>query len=250
MTNDECFQFHTLVYSYFKNCTLIETSAYEELYGRGIEDLDVALNQVRENEKTVEVTALDHTRDVLYSGTKRTNRAALHHFNHEIASSAHAIDIIFRGYKKPEKSNYPAETSMIYNLCQDLQNATYAPLAEKVGLTDWIVELKKANDAFEELFNDRAVQQSLLIAGLAREKRHEVETIYRSLISIANVNLLIDPSSPLLEFVDIINEQIAKCKQIIAARTTHNATKKLKKEQVNNGDNSGGNNDNDGPIEI
>jgi len=148
------------------------------------------------------------------------------------------------------KSNLLGETSMIYNLCQDLQNATNAPLLEKIGLTDWIAELKQVNEEFEKLYNDRTVQQSLFIVGLVKEKRHEVETYYRHLISIANVNLLIDPSSPLLEFVDIINEQIAKCKQIIAARTIHNATKKLKKEQGNNSDNSGGNNDNDGPIEI
>jgi len=144
------------------------------------------------------------------------------------------------------KSNLLGETSMIYNLCQDLQNATNAPLLEKIGLTEWLVELKKANDAFEELFNDRTVQQSLFIVGLVKEKRHEVETCYRHLISIANVNLLIDPSSPLLEFVDIINEHIARYKQIIAARTTCNATKKRKKEQGDNGDNSG----NEGPIEI
>jgi hypothetical protein len=235
MTQDESFQFHTVVYGYFKESTLIDTSVYEQLYGSAIEDFDIALKQVRESEKTVNVTTLDRRRDVLYRGAVKTNAAAMHHFNPEIASASHAVDIVFRNYGDPTKLAYPAETSVIYNLCQELQMPAYAPLLVKLGLTEWIEELKLENEAFDKMYNDRATEQSILMAGLARNKRHSVEILYRNLISIANVNLMLDSkNSPLLAFVDIINEHIALYKKIIAARTTRNNNRKKKNDQDSN----------------
>jgi len=182
MTQDESFQFHTVVYGYFKDSTLIETSSYELLYGSAIEEFDIALKQVRESEKTVKITTIDKRRDVLYRGAVKTNAAAMHHFTPDIASAAHAVDIVFRNYGDPTKLPYPAETSVIYNLCQELQTPTYAPLLVKLGLTEWIEELKLENEAFDKMYNDRSTEQSVLLAGLARTKRHNVEVLYRSLI--------------------------------------------------------------------
>ena len=246
MTLDECFQFHTIVYGYYKECAFLDVTVPEDSYRDAIAEFDIALKQVRESDKTVLVTAADLVRDHLYDGLSKTNAASMLHFDDEVASAAHSVDIVLRNYGNPTKLPYPAETSSIYNLCQDLQSATYAPAVEKAGLTEWVVRLKKANEDFDKLYNDRSNEQSILVAGLAKDTRLEVENSYRILIAITEVELLI-ADCPLHAYVAKLNEHISTYKKIIAARTTRNATRKARKEQGNNGDNGS---DGEGPIEI
>ena len=233
MTLDECFQFHTVVYGYYKECDFLNVSAFEANYKDAIANLDIALKQVRESDKTVLVTASDLVRDHLYDGLSKTNEVALLHFDDEVASAAHSIDIVLRNYGNPTKLPYPAETSSIYNLCQEFQSATYAPLIAEVGLTEWVVRLKKSNEDFDKLYNDRSNEQSVLIAGLAKDARLEVENCYRILIAVTEVELLI-ADCPLHAYVAKLNEHISTYKKIIAARTTRNNRKKKNDQDGNN----------------
>ena len=245
MTMNESFQFHTAIYGYFKECSFLEVTAFEDNYRDAIEKYDVAIKQVLQSDKTIHLAELDSVRDTIYRNFVKTNNVALLHFDHDVADAAHSVEVVIKNYKNPVKMSYASETSVIYNLCQDLQSPTYAPAVAKAGLTEWVVQLKEANENFDKLFNERSDEQSVLIVGLAKEARVHLELCYETLMLVTEAELL-KPSCPLQAYVDRINEQISYYKALIAARKTRNATKrKNKKEEDKNEEDK-----NEGPIEI
>jgi len=246
MTQNESFEFHTSIYSYFKECNMLELSAAEDNYRYAIGKYDEALKQIRLSDKTIRLAVLDNLRDRIYVGFVATNRAALLHFDADVVSAAYSVSLVIKDYGNPVDASYPAETSVIYNLCQDLQSAAYSQQVDTAGLTEWVVQLKKANEDFEEMFNERSDDQSVLVAGLAKTRRQELEASYNILMLVSEVALLV-PDCALQAYVDRINKQIATYKTLIAARATRNATKRKKKEDGNDSDD---NNNGEGPIEI
>jgi len=253
MTQDESFQFHTAIYEYYKECASTNFSVPEENYRVAIEEFDVALKQVRKSNKTEKLAELDSIRDRLYVDFVKTNKTAMCHYDHDIADAATTIAIVIKNYKNAAKASYPAGTSILHNLCQDLESTTYAPLIEKLGFTEWVVKMKKANKDFNDMFDERSDIQSALIVDLAREARKEVERCYNILIFVSDADLLL-PFSMLHAYLARINERIAYYRKLIAERSTRNAKKRRKNDPNNNKpeDNKPDDDDNndDGPIEI
>ena len=251
MSNDESFQFHTTIMGYYEKANYIETSAPESLYFSAIRNFDDALKQIRESDKTNPLAKLDKQRDHLYTGIVKIVDAHHLHIDPEVVEAARLITVLLHGYGNPVRKKYNEATSLYYNLSQEFVLPKYAPLIEKLGLAEWTVLLKKANEDFESLFNERNDEKSVLIARSVRESRQEVEKYYRLLITVTESELMIKPNCPLEEYVDKINELIAYYKRSIAANKTYNKKKKDKnKDEEDNSDKNDNNNPDDGPIEI
>ena len=244
MINDESFEFHTSLSKYYKAAGCIETSAVEMDYFLALVKYDDALKQVRENDKTILLAKLDAARDRLYSVFVRLAKVLQEHYDEEIATAAHSVNIVIRNYRNPVSMSYAAETSVLYNLCQDLQEPAYAPSVEKVGLTGWVEKLKETNDEFEKVFDERIDAKSLLIVNAAKDCRIKLEDAYRLLMTVTESELLKETCN-IHPYVDKINTLIADYKKLIAARTTRNATKRKKKDDEKNNGGEG-----EGPIEI
>jgi hypothetical protein len=249
MTQDESFQFHSTISGFFKEANYLETSAPEGNYVSAILAFDVALKQVRQSDKTAKIAELHEKRIHLYLGIVQIVGANILHFDPEYVSAANKLEILLNNYDNPSKVAYNAATSVIYNLSQDLVLPEYVPLMAKLGLTEWAVELKKANDEFDVLFVERNSEQSVLIAGLAKDSRDLVEKLYRVLIVVAESEILIKPNCPLEKYVKEINELIAYYKKTIAARRTRNVKRKDKNDTTTT-DKPNDNGGNEGPIEI
>jgi len=72
------------------------------------------------------------------------------------------VDLAFKKIVKSaitEKS-LNEQTSATYNIVQDLEGGKYAPAVAKVGLGQWVAELKARNLAFAELMRDRVDEGS------------------------------------------------------------------------------------------
>jgi len=189
---------------------------------------------------------LDRGCDNIYTGIVKIVDANLLHTDPEVVEAARVITILLHGYENPVRKKYNEATSVYYNLSQEFLLPKYAPLMTKMGLTEWAALLKKSNEDFEELFNERNDEQSVMIVKYARESRLEVEKYYRLLMAVTESELAIRPECALEEYVDKINELITYYKRGIAARKTHNKNKKDK----NKGDGDDDNNPDDGPIEL
>ena len=236
MTQDESFQFHSTIMGYYKEAAYPETLVPEKAYFAAIEKYDSALNQIYYSAETRRIKALDKNRDRLYLGIAKVIHAYRLHYDLGVIRAAHALKILLRNFDNPAKLHYPAATSVIYNLSQEFLLPHYAPLVEKIGLTEWVAELKKANEDFDALFNKRSKEQSVLVKKLTITCRLEVEKCYRALMAVTESELIIKSNCPLEKYVDRINEQIATYKKIIAARKTHNAAKRKKKAEGNKDD--------------
>jgi hypothetical protein len=243
MSQDESFQFHTAISAIYKEAQYLETASMEGLYASSIVKFDDALKQVRHSDKTIYIVKLDLKRDHDYLGIAKTVDAYQWHYDPEFVAAAHTLDILLKSYGNPVSIPYNAETSVIYNLSQEFISPKYAPLMAKLGLTEWAVELKRANDEFDALFNDRGDEQSVLIAKYAIDSRREVEESYRRLMTRTEGELL-KPNCELKAYVDRINERIAYYKNTIAIRKGRNATKKKKEDGTDN------NKPGEGPIEL
>jgi hypothetical protein len=225
LTLHESFQFHSAILSYFKECDALVLTAYLALYAEAVEEFDEAVKQIRASEITEILAILDAVRDHTYIIYSRLNTLNIEHFDPEVVEAAKAIEIVLKGYKNPVNLAYPAETSILYNLCQDLTNEKYAPLVAKTGLTEWVVELDRANKEFDKMFNDRNNAQSVLVANKAKDARVKVESFYGLLMLMAEAEL-VKGNAEIKEYVDRINTLIDSNKTRIAKRATINAKKK------------------------
>jgi len=233
MTNDESFEFHTSILDYYTECAFAKMSEAEKDYRIKIGKYDDALRQVRESEKTLAIARINTKRNKLYTNFVKTNRVMMMHYDEAIAGAAYSINIAIHNYKNPVKMSYAAATSVVYNLCQELQSPYYAPKLETAGLSGWIERLNEANESFERLFNERSEYKSTLVAGLTISSRQKMEDCYRKLMLISEAELL-NEDCLLHNYVARINTQIAYYKKLIAARKTLNANKKAKKENKKN----------------
>jgi hypothetical protein len=248
LTINESFQFHSTILSYLKECDALVLTAYLARYDEAVEEYDVAVKQILASEETEKLADLDGVRRHDYNFYTRLNKLNTEHFNPEVADAAKSVAIVIKGYKNPVNLSYPAETSILHNLCQDLKNEKYAPLVAKTGLTEWVVELDRANKEFDKVFKLRNDEQSEHIVNKAKEERLKVESLYNTLMFMAEAEL-IKGNAEIREYVNRINNLIDYYKTILAKRDTLNKKKREEKKNENNnkpdnGDNNNGDNNN------
>jgi len=250
MTINESFQFHSTILAYFKECDALVLTAYLALYDEAVKEYDEAVKQILASEETEKLANLDGIRRHDYNFYTRINKLITEHFNPEVAEAAKSVAIVIKGYKNPVNLSYPAETSILHNLCQDLSNEKYAPLVAKTGLTEWVVELDRANKEFDKVFKLRNDEQSILVANKAKEARIKVESFYGLLMLMVEAEL-VKGNAEIKEYVDKINTLIDYYKTILAKRATLNSKKREdKKNENNNNPDNGDNNEDDEEIEL
>jgi hypothetical protein len=228
----ESFEFHSSVLKVLLEVGALQVDVTILAYKKAIEEFDEAFKQLRESAITSAITAADERRDHAWRGFRKANTAALNHFDPAIVQAAHTLDVLIRNYGDPTTLSYPNETSQIYNLCQDLENATYKPLVEKVGLSGWFKEMKTSNEAFAVLFEQRGEEQSTIVTGLAKEKRAATENAYRDMAERINAFIVLSPKPELETAVERVNYYVDYYNNIVATRKGRAAAEKKKKEEL------------------
>jgi ElaB/YqjD/DUF883 family membrane-anchored ribosome-binding protein len=109
----------------------------------------------------------------------------------------------------------------------------YAKDAATAGLTGWMDELEKANNAFGNLSMDRYDESAAQTALAMKEIRSQVDDAYRKIVERINAAIIMEGEDDFSEFVTTLNAVIKKYSDILAQKQGRAAAKKENKENEN-----------------
>ena len=201
----ESFEFHTQVYGVVKVLTDPTVVKLTNKYKGAIDEFDDSLKQLRESADTGELARLDNARDLAWRGLNSGIKSLLNHYDSKIARNANVLDILMRNYGNPTRLSYNEETGTITNLCQELETTYYLGLLNQLHLTFWYEDMRRCNQDFSRLFIKRGTEQSVLITGLAKEKRRATDAAYRKLEGYINGLADVDGSEELKQVINRVN---------------------------------------------
>ncbi len=220
LRNDEHFQFHTEVQELIKAfdaeklSILKQFQAYQSCYVRE----DEAYKKILKSALTRDIEAADQRRDLVFSGMAGTNRAALKHFNPDVAAAAYRLEILFDTYGNLAEKPLNEETSAIYNLLQELQAESRVKDVEMVKLKEWMTQLELENKTVEALIMKRDDENSVKTHLIMKECRLELNRAYTSIVELVNALIVVEGASKYAAFVDRLNTCIDRYSQLIARR--------------------------------
>jgi len=179
--------------------------------------------------KTIE--QLDKLRDrILTAITLRIKSALLSPFDDEIESSEVLMRVIDL-YGDVRNISYNEESAAITNLVNNMQTRTNITHATKVGITTWVAELKRVNEQFMVIFNERNTELSVRDSGDVRSARKQLDPIYEQLVEKINATIVLETAKPVVaSFVGEHNQKIEYYRTTLAARSGRKKGKDDNKE--------------------
>ena len=212
LRNDANFQFHTE----FKELAEKQTpealkikplyDAYLPLYDK----VDLALKKINKSSITEQIQNADKARDNIWKSLTEINTAALRHFDQTVQEAAKRLKIVFDTYGNIARKSLHEQTSATYNILQDLESSKYAPDVAKVGLGEWVAELKTRNTAFAELMRDRVGEDSLKVDIVLKKARTQLDEAYYAIAEFINALALVEGAANYEAFIKKLNLNVAK----------------------------------------
>jgi hypothetical protein len=226
MRNEEWFNFFTEFKTFVEQSTPgaldIEAlfATFLALYGQA----DKALEVLRKSSYTAEIVHLDGVRDGTYRGLTETVRAGLHHYSTPMREAAEKLEVIFEHYGNLSAKPYNEETSGIYNLLQDLR--AKANEVSILNLSGWLDELEVNNQAFETAILARNAEEAGHIADVnILEIRRQTDRCYLDIVERLEALMLIQGNTTFADFVNNLNANITRYKNILSRRGHHKEEK-------------------------
>ena len=229
LRNEEWFQFHTE----FKNLL-----AGQPLEKMGIEDqypkflslynaADIVIEQILKSAFTVQITQADELRDTTFRGFRAVVKGMMNHFNPEKKQSAYNLMLVFNQYGNLPMMSYSEETGAIGNFLQEM-NGKYIQDVKILGLEEWIAELQKNNNDFNTLIMGRNEEQSMKPAARAVNIRKELDNCYVDMVTRIQAVALLQKDHQLTPFINKLNANINRYKNMLAQRAGRTKTKNEK----------------------
>lgn len=192
---------------------------------------------VQKSAYTEKIIKADQLRDGTFRGLCDAVNSALNHFDADKAEAARQLKIVLRAYGNLAQKSSDEETSGIYNLIQDLEDK-YAGEVDLVGIADWVAELKKNNEAYKKLVQERDAESAEKPDENMRRVRMEVDSSYRDMVSaVESLALLADDEAEITAyngFIRELNAVITRYSDRLAQRDGIAEAKK--KEETDEGD--------------
>jgi hypothetical protein len=220
LRNDANFQFH----SEFKELAEKQTpealkiehqfEAYLPLYDK----VDLALKKIAKSSITEQIQEADKARDNIWKGLVETNTTALRHFSNEVREAAKRLKIVFDTYGNIAIKSLSEQTSATYNILQDLESGKYASDVAKVGLGEWVAELKARNIALAELMRERVDEGSMKVDIVLKKARTQLDEAYYSIVERVNAFVVIEGSASYESFIKKMNINISKFSLLMPVR--------------------------------
>jgi hypothetical protein len=141
----------------------------------------------------------------------------------EEVNSAIVLRRVIDLYGDVRDSSYNEASGLITNLTTDLLKAANATHLNKVGVTEWVGELKKENEDFQSLFNDRGDEYAGRISGNVGATRQVIDPLYETLVEKVNATVVTKLAKPVAStFIDELNERIRYYQVTITTRKARN----------------------------
>jgi hypothetical protein len=116
---------------------------------------DLILQRMRKSLLTDKLVELDNIRDEYFRSLQHQIESYERHFNSAKRDAAKKINEYFKIYKTPIDKEYNEETSLIYNILQDIKTKCQAEVT-LLNLNEWLVEIDKANKEFNNTYIARS----------------------------------------------------------------------------------------------
>jgi hypothetical protein len=100
-------------------------------------------------------------------------------FDEEVAVGK-AVNHVLKNFGNIRRRNYIAQTTAIILLTDNLMNERYAASVEQLGLTAWVAELKRENEKFKSVVNDRYAEKVGQVNG--NFARKQIDPLYKQLV--------------------------------------------------------------------
>lgn len=207
---------------------------------------------------------LDKLQDKAYVGMAAQARAMLDHFNSEKAEIAYQANIIIKKYGNPCRLPYLQEDAVLKNLIQDLEAFDNKPSGgddrpeieslddvtnrlEKIGLREWLDELKARNAEFMALYAQRNEEDAAIVTGATKQARNETDEAYYAVARRVNSLADLNGDADYLTVINNINQLLDKEQATLATHRTTTAKRNAKKKEEGGKDDSGNKGEDDRP---
>lgn len=198
---------------------------------------DKALKKITKSAITEQIKEADIARDNSFLGFTGTVESAKNHFSSAVRDAAIRVSIANRNYGDVTVKSYAEETSLLYNLCQDLKT-TYAEDLITLNLVQWVKEIERLNKAVADLQNSRLHESAGKTSLAMKQVRDEVDEAYNALIAMVSAQALVatmgtDTEAVAMyeEFEKLLNIQIDKTNNALATRRGRAKAKKEEEEE-------------------
>ena len=220
LRNDANFQFHTEFKELAEklNPEALKIKPQFEAYLPLYDKVDLALKKIAKSSITEQIQEAYKARDNIWKGLVETNTTALRHFSNEVREAAKRLKIVFDTYGNIAIKSLHEQTSATYNILQDLESGKYAPDVAKVGLGEWVAELKRLNTAFAELMRERVDEGSLKVDIVLKKARVHLDEAYYSIVERINAFVVIEGAASYEPFIRKMNINISKFSLLMPVR--------------------------------
>jgi hypothetical protein len=186
---------------------------YLLLYTQEIEAFDV----IRKSDFVQLSEDADNLRDNTFRGMCNALESAHRHFRSEIRQAAVRLQVVFDYYGDLAKETREGETADMNKFIADLKGK-YAADVAIVGLSEWVIELKINNDAFDQLKQNKTTEASVRTQLKMKQERAKVDTAYSNITAQINALILVEGEANYAVVTNELNALIDEYNLIIAKR--------------------------------
>lgn len=193
-----------------------------------IDALNTALSTSRVSAFTQKVNEKDNRRDKVFIGFRTVLEAYTYHLEENLSKSAEKLLTIFRKYgNRLHREGNAVQTAKMKLLVADLELPENTAELTALQATSWLVMMKKENEDFEALVEERSIEQSGKESSLLNEKKTTLGNRLNKLLD--TLELMEDSGEPdnITETVAKINEAITQVMTAARARKTRSNNAKM-----------------------
>lgn len=185
-----------------------------------IEEVLPLFKQARSSSLTPELHLLDQRRNKAYKGITFTIKGCSYHFNAETVKCAKRLIAHLRIFgKNITRQNIPTKSYTINAIITDWEtDPELTTSLATLDLVAWVMELKTANQLFDEKFMERTEEYGAANPETMKGKRAETVAAYYELRKFLDANEVLRHDSVYEKTINELNALIEIYNQLIAKR--------------------------------
>jgi hypothetical protein len=182
---------------------------------------DKIIEKIRQSRVTPQIGELDKQRDTTFRGVVRTIESYKYHFDSAKRNAAESLQPVLKHYGNLAIKPYNEETAGINNFLQELRE-NYSSAIEILKLTEWLNELERNNQIFEDAVLERNREDASKTDLRLLDVRREIDRCYKDIIERLEALILIEEDEKEIEnymsFVKLLNTNIKRYSDAVAQR--------------------------------
>lgn len=210
--------------------TLIETATAEALgltneefeeFKDLVAKLQNRVNYTSASALTVQLDGIDKQRDSLLTFLFSTIQNGVKLPIEAQRVAAEALELIIRPYANIQRLPGQQETVQVNGLLIDLAAESAAAHVTTLNLTAVVDELKKQNDQYAALTQQRTLESDANATENIAELRARMDPMYVAVTTIAHAESVANPTEATAEFVRALNATVAEVDHLYNLRVGH-----------------------------